>query len=366
MQDDKGYFWILTVLDHFTKHLWAEAFKTKEAPEIALWLLKTFRDGVVMPERWHADNGGEFINHHIDAVRELLAVNSVNIVGMMLPYSHSMPRNPQCQGLVERGNRTIKTTISKQMTRDGFKPGVHQKWEWRPYLEREVGKLNRKVPASQPFVCCLFTTQNLTSIHNPQIVKIYRFCPIVMLTGQPPEAPDHLSLSPEMLRNLHIYAADAMYRQAQGMANVAFCDTFSRGEVVLVHQVAKRSHKDARGKGARSYTARAVVVSTSKSNQSHYKIRWTTDGLVGREKTGHTSATMWPAWKLKVCQATKMTGSFYQPGEDDDAQADETRIQQEVMALGDETPEADDNDEHAGPPVSDREEIAARADRYDL
>jgi transposase InsO family protein len=155
VQDEKGYFWILTVLDHFTKHLWAEAFKTKEAPEIALWLLKTFRDGVVMPERWHADNGGEFINHHIDAVRELLAVNSDNVDGMMLPYSHSMPRNPQCQGLVERGNRTIKTTISKQMTRDGFKPEEHETWDWVPYLKREVGKLNRKVPATQPFVVTL-------------------------------------------------------------------------------------------------------------------------------------------------------------------------------------------------------------------
>lgn len=187
-----------------------------------------------------------------------------------------------------------------------------------------------------------------------------------MLTGQPPEAPDHMSLSPDMLRNLHIYAADAMYRQAQGMANVAFCETFKRGEVVLVHQVAKRSHKDARGRGARSYTARAVVVGTSKSNQSHYKIRWTTDGLVGREKTGHISATMWPAWKLKVCQATKLTGSFYLPGVDDDAQAEETRIQEEVMALGDETSEGDESDSPEGPPTSDREAIAMRAERYDL
>lgn len=149
VQDDKGNFWILTVLDHFTKFLWAAAFKTKEAPEIARWLLKTFRSGAgCMPERWHADNGGEFKNHHIDAVRELLAVNSERVDNMMLPYSHSMPRNPQCQGLVERGNRTLKTAISKQMTANGWKMDEHEVWNWVPYMDRQVMYRNRKVQTS--------------------------------------------------------------------------------------------------------------------------------------------------------------------------------------------------------------------------
>lgn len=74
----------MTVLDHFTKYLWAEAFKTKEALPIAQYLLSIFRDGVCFPERWHADNGGEFKNFYIDAVRELLTVNSETRDGMLL------------------------------------------------------------------------------------------------------------------------------------------------------------------------------------------------------------------------------------------------------------------------------------------
>ena len=82
--------WILTVLDHFTKYLWTHAFKTKDAGPIAAWLYTTFMDNVCMPERWHADNGGEFKNYHIDAARALLAKNG-STDDMLLPYSHSMP-----------------------------------------------------------------------------------------------------------------------------------------------------------------------------------------------------------------------------------------------------------------------------------
>jgi transposase InsO family protein len=145
LQDNHGYVWILTVQDHFTKYLWAEAFKTKAAPKIAAYLLSIFRDGVCFPERWHADNGGEFKKFHIDAVRALLAVNAETRDGMLLPYSHSMPRNPQCQGLVERCNRTLKTSMVKQMSSNGYVAGTHEAWQWRPYLKRQVQNLNRTV-----------------------------------------------------------------------------------------------------------------------------------------------------------------------------------------------------------------------------
>jgi len=152
------------VLDHFTKYLWAEAFKTKEAPKIAKYLLTIFRDGICFPERWHADNGGEFKNFYIDAVRELLAVNGESKDGLLLPYSHSMPRNPQCQGLVERGNCTLKTSVVKQMAAHGYKVGEHTTWDWRPYMKRQVQHLNRK---SVPMYRC--TSTRKYNLHIAQI-----------------------------------------------------------------------------------------------------------------------------------------------------------------------------------------------------
>jgi hypothetical protein len=187
------------------------------------------------------------------------------------------------------------------------------------------------------------------------------------MTGQPPEAPDHIPLSPEELGQLHLHAADAMKRQSEGMANLAFCAVFTRGDVVLVHQDSRRSHKDQRGKGAKSFTARAIIQSTSKSNRSHYKIIWTTDGLVAREKAGQISVRMWPAWKLKLCQTTKSTGTFYTPGEDDALQKEETRIRTEVLAQGEETSAEDESEEEPDePPIDDREEIATIAERCEL
>ena len=103
---------------------------------------------------------------------------------------------------------------------------------------------------------------------------MYRVSPCVMMTGHPPEAPDHESLSPADLARLHIYAAsEQMKRRAEGMTDLAFCPVYKRGDVVLVHQVAKRSHKDLRGKGSKSFPARAVVIKQSSSNESHYQIR---------------------------------------------------------------------------------------------
>jgi hypothetical protein len=333
--------WILTVLDHFTKYLWAEAFQTKDAEPIAEYLYRIFKDGVMMPERWHADNGGEFKNYHIDAVRVLLAANSVN-PDCLLPYSHSMPRNPQCQGLVERGNRTIKQKLLKKMTADGYDIANDTVYEWIPYLERQVRALNRKD------------------------IKLYGVCPIILVTGQPPEAPDHVSLSPEELGRLHQHCAQALVRQAQGMESVACHEHFDRGDVVLVHQLAKRSHKDARGHGNKSYPARAVVVGQSTKNEHHYELMWTTYGLHAIEDVGDISKKMWPAWRLKKCKLTIDRGFFYPPGGDkSDLQDAENAMVKKVRAMGDEVhdPMMSESDSEEGPPVPDHEQIAEIASR---
>jgi hypothetical protein len=337
-QDNEGYVWILTVVDHFTKYLWAEAFQSKDAGPIALYLLKTFRDGIITPERWHADNGGEFVNAYIDAVRELLAKSGINNERGMLQYSHSMPRNPQCQGLVERMNRTIKELLHKQLTNDGWVRTEHDVWDWRPYLERVVGILNRRQ------------------------VKLYRVSPCVMVTGQPPEAPDHMALSASELKGLHEFCAQAQIRQAKKMEQTPLHKEFNRGDVVLVHQAARRSPADARGTGSMAWPARAIVMQVSSYSEMHYKIMWTTDGLHGRETAGDICKKRWPIYRLKLCAKTLKTDRFY---DDDTLQLAEDKLRTLVMGMEDEQEDWNADEDMEGPPVRDEdliEETAARSE----
>ena len=190
------------------------------------------------------------------------------------------------------------------MTAQGFDIAKHKTWEFRPYLKRQVHALNRK------------------------IVPMYRFCPCIMMTGHPPEAPDHESLSPADLARLHKFCAEQMKRRALGMTDLAFCPVYKRGDVVLVHQVARRSHKDQRGKGSRSFPARAIVLKQSSTNESHYQIRWLSAGLYAKEKAGDVSKIMWVAWKLRKT----LTGPGPQVSDSDVEQ--EERFVQEVRRNG--------------------------------
>ena len=337
--DSEGYVWILTVVDHFTKYLWSHAFKSKSAKPIAQYLYGIFTSNITMPERWHADNGGEFKNYHMEAVREMLSMNT-NDKRMLLRYSHSMPRNPKCQGLVERANKTIKHSLHKIMVYDGWNPSEDMVWDWRPYLVKFTFNWNRKT------------------------IKLYGGCynPCILMTGQPPEAPDHDRLEPHELLLVHEHCAAQMVRQAKKMETKVPNMTFKKGDVVLVYKISQRSHLDKKGKGGMSFPARAVVVQPSKTNaSSHYKIRWLSEGLYANEKYGDVSKKMWGAWRLKLEQ-TKLT--------DGDTPEEDQVIIDEVLAEVADVLEEDSDDLWAGA-ASDEglqmdagEEIAQRADWY--
>ena len=80
-------FWVLIVVDHFTKFLFATACLSKESKNVVKFLEKVYKT-FGSPERILSDNGGEFIS---DIVSELQFRNNVRI-------SHGMPYRPQTQG----------------------------------------------------------------------------------------------------------------------------------------------------------------------------------------------------------------------------------------------------------------------------
>ena len=286
--DKNGNKYMLTVVDHFSKFSWTKEFKTKKGNAVAKYLARKFSAEMGVPERWHADNGGEFVNGWIDAARVLLANNN-HTEGKLLPYTHGMPRNPRCQGLVERFNRTIKQRMLKQMEAEGYERARPDgtgdvDWDWVPIMERCNIELNRIE------------------------VKLYGFSPHVILFGSCPEAPDHVPLLPEWLARMHQHCHTKQIAQARarGTYDELGLEPIPIGTHVMVCQLSdRRSHNDPAGNGNVPWRSEAVVVDTSNTNRNWYVIRWTKLPMF-KEALGTNSSKVFPYFLLKPVAHKKL------------------------------------------------------------
>jgi hypothetical protein len=222
------------------------------------------------------------------------------------------------------------------MTADGWVEG-DETWPWRPYLTKVVFQLNRKV------------------------VKLYGFSPCVMMTGQPPEAPDADRLEPNELSELHQMCAKNMRRQAEGMKRLPTVETFKRGDVCLVRKQARKSHKDLVGKGGMSYPAKAVIVRPSRKNETQYIIRWLTEGLIDNEQYGEVSKRSFGAWRLKLCETPLNASKTYHMDQEiiDDVMNDEIHNDSKTNGMDTSSDEEDNDDRFSS--LQPHEEIAERA-----
>lgn len=93
-------FWVLVVIDAFTKRGWARCYSTKEEDNVLQFLNELFaKHGT--PKILQSDNGGEFIGKKLE---KFLATKLVT-------KRNGRAYHPQSQGLVERFNRTLKMGI---------------------------------------------------------------------------------------------------------------------------------------------------------------------------------------------------------------------------------------------------------------
>ena len=94
---DCGNRYILTVVDHFTKHVGAYAVADQEATTVA----RVFLDEVVsrygVPYVLHTDQGANFESNLFKELCQMLNIKK----------TRTTPYHPQCDGQVERMNRTI-------------------------------------------------------------------------------------------------------------------------------------------------------------------------------------------------------------------------------------------------------------------
>lgn len=100
----KGYKWILTVIDCFSKFAWAFPLQSKETNPICAILCDLFhKEGV--PMILQSDNGGEFVSRIIKFVMPKLGIKLIN----------GSPYSPTSQGQIERFNKTLKLLLKKEI-----------------------------------------------------------------------------------------------------------------------------------------------------------------------------------------------------------------------------------------------------------
>ena len=103
---NKGYRYLLMVIDVFSKYGWIVPLKDKKGESVAEAFKTIFKEGRKPQYLW-VDKGKEFYNKH---VKDLLEKNGIHM------YS---TENEEKSSVVERWNRTIKSKMWKQFTVQG-------------------------------------------------------------------------------------------------------------------------------------------------------------------------------------------------------------------------------------------------------
>ena len=94
---DRGNRLILTVVDHFTKHVEAYALADQEATTVARVFLNKFVSRYGVQYVLHTDQGANFESNLFKELCQMLNIKK----------TRTTPYHPQCDGQVERMNRTI-------------------------------------------------------------------------------------------------------------------------------------------------------------------------------------------------------------------------------------------------------------------
>jgi len=102
---NKGYKYILCVIDCFTKYAWAVALKSKKDEEVTAAAGKIFARN--RPNLLHVDRGREFYNKHFEALVKKHNIKMYSTFSVL----------KAC--VVERFNRTLKERMFKHFTASG-------------------------------------------------------------------------------------------------------------------------------------------------------------------------------------------------------------------------------------------------------
>lgn len=123
----KGNKYILTVVDTFSRYLFAEALPTKEALGVSRALVDRVIPFTGVPENIQSDNEKEFTGLVLEGTCRLLNTHHHTVINY----------HPQAQGVVERYNRTIKQMLLAYCN--------DHRDDWDDYLQPIVWSLRAQV-----------------------------------------------------------------------------------------------------------------------------------------------------------------------------------------------------------------------------
>lgn len=123
---NKGYKYILFVIDAFSKYAYAIPLKTKSGPEVATAVSTLFKKKSNIPSNVQTDLGREFYNKHFKLLMTKHGINHYST------YSNLKA------SIVERLNRTIKEKMWKEFSFQG-------NYKWLELLPKIIYKYNNSI-----------------------------------------------------------------------------------------------------------------------------------------------------------------------------------------------------------------------------
>jgi hypothetical protein len=131
----QGYFYVLVIVDVFSKFTWLRALKSKMAKEVAEKLYHIFCD-FGFPKVIQSDNGREFVNAILKEWMELAEIG----------HHVSTPYYPQCNGITERMNSSVLKVL-----KGTIKGRVHQWEQFIPLTQMYINCRTSRTHRSAPF-----------------------------------------------------------------------------------------------------------------------------------------------------------------------------------------------------------------------
>ena len=269
--DAEGRSCCIMMIDHFTKFKWARALMGKDAMGVVNFLMDIFQvEGNC--ERWHCDNGREFINKCVEMARQILKIEG---------HSTSQPYNPQCNGCVERANGTCKRKILTMSLADGLQNG-QLVWNWPRKLS------------------IVMTNENDAPLKLYMGLSAF-FC----LRHRMPDVRAVGVLNPDDTAKVHAFMIERQEIQA-GKILAQHADKmqlYNVDDKVFV----KATKKQVKRKQAVSSWTILATIAESLASGLFYRLRWDTAGL-GGEKAGELSKRVyhWSHLKMRISKGLNL------------------------------------------------------------
>lgn len=122
-RENRGYKYILVVINCFSKYVWALPLKNKTGPEVSKVMESVLKQQT--PNNLQTDSGLEFFNSHFEKLMKKYKVNHYNVF------------SEKKAAIVERVNRTLKNMMWKEFSFRG-------NYKWLDVLPKIVYQYNNK------------------------------------------------------------------------------------------------------------------------------------------------------------------------------------------------------------------------------